>query len=343
MSSRSRRRNKEERPTPGGERPRPRAGAPRPSDPSFGEELRRERELRGISLREVAESTKISLRYLSALEQNRFDSLPGGVFTKGFVKAYAQFIGLDPEGTVNAYLLERRTQAGDAQEEEAGDGRVLLRELARESRTVGSRPGARRRGLIWGVIATVIVILATVVTIVLLRPATDADLPAAEPAADSVPPPTRAEEIAEDESTFEDEAALEDAVAPERVTAALGVTPDEKDEAPAPEGEAPTEPPSRPTPSAPGEIHARVVLDRSTSGRLNCDNQRVEVLDGLPAGTVLELHCRKYLVLDASDGGGLRVGIGGASPAPLVADGVPLNGYRILPRVESDGGGGASS
>lgn len=78
--------------------------------PSFGETLRRERELRQISLREISESTKINLRYLEALERDDFRHLPGGVFNKGFVRAYAQYIGVDPESMVNAYLDEERLQ-----------------------------------------------------------------------------------------------------------------------------------------------------------------------------------------------------------------------------------------
>ncbi len=82
---------------------------------SFGNELRRERELRQISLREVAEATKVNIRYLEAMERNDFEHLPGGVFNRGFVRAYAQFIGIDPEATVNSYLLEEQAQlAGPA-------------------------------------------------------------------------------------------------------------------------------------------------------------------------------------------------------------------------------------
>ena len=54
---------------------------------SFGEEFKRERELREFTLREVSESTKISLRHLEALERNDFEQLPGGVFNRGFVRA----------------------------------------------------------------------------------------------------------------------------------------------------------------------------------------------------------------------------------------------------------------
>lgn len=85
---------------------------------SFGEELKRERELRQISLREVSEATKINLRYLDALEQNDFRHLPGGVFNKGFVRAYSEYIGVDPEAMVNAYLLEEREQEGKDKDEE---------------------------------------------------------------------------------------------------------------------------------------------------------------------------------------------------------------------------------
>ena len=81
---------------------------------SFGETLRRERELRQISLREISEATKINLRYLDALERDDFRHLPGGVFNKGFVRAYAQFIGIDPETMVTAYLEEEGRQQARA-------------------------------------------------------------------------------------------------------------------------------------------------------------------------------------------------------------------------------------
>lgn len=73
---------------------------------SFGEELKRERELRDISLKEISEATKISIRFLEALEQNNFDILPGGIFNRGFIRSYARFIGVDGEEMVNAYLHE---------------------------------------------------------------------------------------------------------------------------------------------------------------------------------------------------------------------------------------------
>jgi transcriptional regulator with XRE-family HTH domain len=71
---------------------------------SFGAWLRRQREAREISLREIAETSKISLRYLEALEQDRFELLPAALFAKGFLREYAKFVGLDPDEVVNYYL-----------------------------------------------------------------------------------------------------------------------------------------------------------------------------------------------------------------------------------------------
>ncbi len=71
---------------------------------SFGENLRRERELRGVSLREIADHTKIGIRFLEALEEDRVEVLPGGLFPRAFVKQYATFVGLDPERVVADFL-----------------------------------------------------------------------------------------------------------------------------------------------------------------------------------------------------------------------------------------------
>lgn len=73
---------------------------------SFGENLRRERELRGVSLRDMAEATKISLRFLDALEKGKVDQLPGGLFPRAFVRQYAKFLGLDAEKIVAEFLFE---------------------------------------------------------------------------------------------------------------------------------------------------------------------------------------------------------------------------------------------
>jgi cytoskeletal protein RodZ len=71
---------------------------------SFGEKLKRERELRGISLREIADGTKISVRFLQALEEDRVEALPGGLFPRAFARQYALFLGLDAERLVADFV-----------------------------------------------------------------------------------------------------------------------------------------------------------------------------------------------------------------------------------------------
>jgi cytoskeletal protein RodZ len=71
---------------------------------NFGEILRKERESRGIALDTVVGTTKISLRHLNAIESDRFDELPGGVFNKGIVRNYARTLGLDEDEWVKRYL-----------------------------------------------------------------------------------------------------------------------------------------------------------------------------------------------------------------------------------------------
>jgi len=71
---------------------------------TFGEELRKEREIRGISLKEIADSTKISKRFLELIEKNDFDSLPAPVFTRGFVREYARYLGLNSDEMVSRYI-----------------------------------------------------------------------------------------------------------------------------------------------------------------------------------------------------------------------------------------------
>lgn len=71
---------------------------------AFGEELRRERESRGIALASITDATKISNRHLVALETGHFDYLPGGVFNKGIVRGYARVVGLDAEACVSRFM-----------------------------------------------------------------------------------------------------------------------------------------------------------------------------------------------------------------------------------------------
>jgi cytoskeleton protein RodZ len=83
---------------------------------SFGEQLRLAREARGISLREISEQTRISMRYLEAIEANDFKRLPGGIFNRSFIKAYARYIGYDEKDAIEAYTHALREQGGSVEE-----------------------------------------------------------------------------------------------------------------------------------------------------------------------------------------------------------------------------------
>lgn len=77
----------------------------------FGARLKRERELRGISLDEIATASKISTRLLQAIESENYSVLPGGVFNRGFIRSYARYLGLNEEDVINDYLQETHQQS----------------------------------------------------------------------------------------------------------------------------------------------------------------------------------------------------------------------------------------
>ncbi len=105
--------------------------------PSFGEKLKLEREKRKISLEQISSSTKIGTRMLQALEEDKFSQLPGGIFNKGFVRAYARVVGLDEDQTVADYLQA----SGDTPRPE-----LLTRDSAvRDARGAGYRFSQRHR------------------------------------------------------------------------------------------------------------------------------------------------------------------------------------------------------
>jgi transcriptional regulator with XRE-family HTH domain len=74
--------------------------------PDFGIKMRLAREARGLSLREIANATKIAESALESLERNDISRLPGGIFSRAFVRSYAEEIGLDAEEAVRDFLAQ---------------------------------------------------------------------------------------------------------------------------------------------------------------------------------------------------------------------------------------------
>jgi cytoskeletal protein RodZ len=74
----------------------------------FGEHLRREREMRGVSLAEISSATRISTKFLEAIENGKWDELPGGAFNRGYIRSTSRYLGLDEDGMVAEYALETK-------------------------------------------------------------------------------------------------------------------------------------------------------------------------------------------------------------------------------------------
>jgi len=74
----------------------------------FGDYLRREREMRGVTLEEISAATRISIRFLEAIEGEELSKLPGGIFTRSFVRTYARYLGLDEERVLTDCQLAGR-------------------------------------------------------------------------------------------------------------------------------------------------------------------------------------------------------------------------------------------
>lgn len=82
---------------------------------NFGASFKKARESKGLSLKKIADETRISSRFLEAIEKEDFHVLPGGIFNRGFIRTYAERIGLDPEAALAEYEQLIRTQEPEQQ------------------------------------------------------------------------------------------------------------------------------------------------------------------------------------------------------------------------------------
>lgn len=121
---------------------------------SFGDRLKKEREQRSVSLDDIALSTKIGTRMLRALEEEKFDQLPGGIFNKGFVRAYARHLGLDEQQTINDYMeaLGENQQRSMPQDATAAGKSQLVAERPSKP-IVETREPERTTEIPWGLLA----------------------------------------------------------------------------------------------------------------------------------------------------------------------------------------------
>ena len=113
----------------------------------FGKKFRKVRESRKLSFDDVSNVTKISSRMLQAIEEEHFDQLPGGVFNKGFIRAYAKHLGLDPEDAVSDYLAcLRQAQIAEQQTWQPEDRSApRTAPSAKSTVTASKKPAAQPR------------------------------------------------------------------------------------------------------------------------------------------------------------------------------------------------------
>ena len=121
----------------------------------FGQELRREREIRGVALENISGVTKISGRHLVALEEENFSALPGGVLNKGIVRGYARACGMDEEAWLHRYL---EAYHGSGQLKDDDQSWIEFAENVGKARK-GEEPGPEM-GLRWAGVALLLLLLA---------------------------------------------------------------------------------------------------------------------------------------------------------------------------------------
>jgi cytoskeletal protein RodZ len=150
---------------------------------SFGENLRREREARGITLDDISKATKISARLLQAIEEEDFERLPGGVFNVNFVRQYARQIGLDEDRVVGEF----RALTAEPSPAEAGSAPPPV-----EYNWEQERPG---RWKTWTTVVLVLVCVAAGLYLTLRPRQSPASLPAAAPPPVAKPEPPPAPKV----------------------------------------------------------------------------------------------------------------------------------------------------
>lgn len=123
----------------------------------FGGRLRQARERRGISLRQIAASTKISAAALEALERNDISKLPGGLFSRAFIRSYAIEVGLDPDDTIREFLAR-------FDQEPAPAAAASEAEIPEEERKFHEQQRRAARALIAVAVVLVVIVVAGATT-----------------------------------------------------------------------------------------------------------------------------------------------------------------------------------
>ncbi|HVP89805.1 MAG TPA: RodZ domain-containing protein [Terriglobales bacterium] len=294
---------------------------------ALGQELKKQREARNISLDEMASSTKIVGRYLQALEEDRFDAMPGGFFVKGIIRTYAVYVGLDPDEVLATYR-----KAGLF--EEPARARTVLRE---------AEPAAPRRRWLRPALAVAAGLFLLVVLALAWRSCRPRHAVPAPPAATVLPQARPAAKPAEENKPSAEpaggqaqaagkEAAGEQAA---KGTAAAPPTTAPSTAASATGGPAtPVPRPAEPSPAKPEETTG-LTLDLSfqeeTWIQVSADGQP-KIVGLFPAGGRARARGEKEIVINVlGNAGGVTFLLNGQPGKTLGRTGEVLNNIRITP------------
>jgi cytoskeleton protein RodZ len=295
----------------------------------FGARLRAAREARGLSLRAIATATKISALALEALERNDIGRLPGGLFSRAFVRAYAKEVGLDPDATVREFIAQFSDDPEAAEAAEAGRPHSPSQEID---------AGGSHSGLRWlGLVASVALIIVWIGVdryynsgVETAKPAPAADAAPRAPAPPPLPAPGAAVPGADAQapgSPLSETSSLPmptaPAGAPGRATPVAGVV------------DAPVPPSAQPSPAgapavassaAPASSAANLPLHVVVSARSDCwvsasaDGKRVAGRT-LKPGDKMDLAASQSIMLTAGDAGAVSYTVNNAPGRSLGAAG----------------------
>ena len=298
--------------------------APQPAKTgAFGERMRREREMRGIKLEEIAESTKIGKRNLEALEQERFDQLPGGIFNKGFVRAYAKYLGLDEEQAVNDFL------AASANYDQPSALAPPIPATWVKPPAMPSEASIRRKNRLWALTALLALVAGFALWFYYSRaaqppsaaPSTRASAEVGLPGAPIAPPAqsrpsSTSNPLAQPplavSSTATDSVTHWQSQPPQAADSRVARTPSS---ASSPNDSRVAQPPSAVLPG----VTLKVRATQEVWLTLTADGQPLSDLTLLP-GERRDFHARRQLVLRTGNAGGLAVSLNGKSLPPLGRD-----------------------
>lgn len=255
----------------------------------FGKTLREARERRGVTLRQIANSTKLSVSQLEALERNDIARLPGGIFSRGIVRSYATEVGLDPEKAIQDFIAhfshDEAVTAGHPTSEQNEDNEVL-------------ESNRRMAGTFLWLLGISVSIAGAVLYFsnVGRRPAAPVD----------VVEPRAAQARAADSRP-----AAAPAVAAATAPSAVQSTAPDSAAAPPPLADVPA-----PTVAAVDRLTVGLSVTRPCWVSASVDGQRV-IERLLQAGTQTSLEVKRELVLTAGDAAALAVTLNGAEAKPL--------------------------